>query len=104
MLLDDTARRTGRLRDKGQVHLIECEDEALAALVVSDRHLRALCTRLGERHLVVSPEQLQAFRKATRALGHTSMRDSLVTAGVVRRASEMGRMLEMNETKTETRA
>ncbi|ELS54533.1 helicase-associated domain-containing protein [Streptomyces viridochromogenes] len=68
-LLDDTARRTGRLRDTGQVHLIECEDEALAALVVSDRRLRALCTRLGERHLVVSPEQLQAFRKATRALG-----------------------------------
>ncbi|RPE42632.1 XPB/Ssl2-like helicase family protein [Streptomyces sp. Ag109_O5-1] len=69
-LLDDTARRTGRLRDAGQVHLIECEDEALAALVVSDRRLRALCTRLGERHLVVSPEQLPAFRKATRALGY----------------------------------
>ncbi|WP_366916455.1 helicase-associated domain-containing protein [Streptomyces sp.] len=69
-LLDDTARRTGRLRDTGQVHLIECEDEALTALVVGDRRLRALCTRLGERHLAVSPEQLPALRKATRALGY----------------------------------
>lgn len=69
-LLDDTGRRTGRLRDTGQTHLIECADEALAALVISDRRLRVLCTRIGERHLAVSPERLPAFRKAALALGY----------------------------------
>lgn len=69
-LLDDTGRRTGRLRDTGQTHLIECADEALAALIVSDRRLRGLCTRIGERHLAVSPDRLPAFRKAALALGY----------------------------------
>jgi hypothetical protein len=69
-LLDDAARRTGRLRDTGQIHLIECADEALAALVVSDRRLRALCTRPGDRHLAVSPDRLSAFRKAALTLGY----------------------------------
>jgi hypothetical protein len=69
-LLDDTGRRTGRLRDTGQTHLIECADEALAALVISDRRLRVLCTRIGERHLAVSPDRLPAFRKAALALGY----------------------------------
>ncbi|MFI6936907.1 helicase-associated domain-containing protein [Streptomyces sp. NPDC050287] len=54
-LLDDTGRRTGRLRDTGQAHLIESADEALAALIISDRRLRVLCTRIGELHLAVSP-------------------------------------------------
>ncbi|MEU1181764.1 helicase-associated domain-containing protein [Streptomyces sp. NPDC005820] len=54
-LLDDTGRRAGRIRDTGQTHLIECADEALAALIISDRRLRVLCTRIGERHLAVSP-------------------------------------------------
>ncbi|MEU3282520.1 helicase-associated domain-containing protein [Streptomyces antibioticus] len=69
-LLDDTVRRAGRLRDTGQIHLIECADEALAALIVSDRRLRAMCTRLGERHLAVSPDLLPRFRKAALALGY----------------------------------
>ncbi|WP_435057415.1 helicase-associated domain-containing protein [Streptomyces sp. bgisy060] len=69
-LLDDTARRTGRLCGTGQTHLIECADEALAALVISDRRLRVLCTRIGERHLAVSPDRLPAFRKAALALGY----------------------------------
>ncbi|MGR8009726.1 helicase-associated domain-containing protein [Streptomyces hypolithicus] len=69
-LLDDVGRRTGRLRDTGQSHLIECADEALATLIVNDRRLRALCTRLGERHLAVSPVLLPRFRKAALALGY----------------------------------
>ena len=69
-LLDDTGRRTGRIRDTGQTHLIECADEALAVLIISDRRLRALCTRIGERHLAVSPDRLPAFRKAVLALGY----------------------------------
>ncbi|WLQ45351.1 helicase-associated domain-containing protein [Streptomyces laculatispora] len=69
-LLDDTGRRTGRLRDAGQTHLIECADETLAALIVSDRRLRVLCTRIGERHLAVSLDRLPAFRKAALALGY----------------------------------
>jgi hypothetical protein len=42
----------------------------LAALVVSDRRLRALCTRLGDHHLTVSPDRLSAFRKAALTLGY----------------------------------
>lgn len=69
-LLDDTGRRTGRIRDTGQTHLIESADEALAVLIISDRRLRVLCTRIGERHLAVSPDRLPAFRKAVLALGY----------------------------------
>ncbi|MET7521287.1 hypothetical protein [Streptomyces sp900116325] len=69
-LLDDTGRRSGRLRDTGQTHLIECADEAQAALVISDRRLRVLCTRIGQRHLAVSSDRLPAFRKAALALGY----------------------------------
>jgi hypothetical protein len=63
-LLDDTERRLGKVRDTGPVHLIECADEALAALLAGDRRLRALYTRLGERQLAVPAEKLPAFRKA----------------------------------------
>ncbi|MDW4911036.1 hypothetical protein RB628_38425 [Streptomyces sp. ADMS] len=46
-------RQGPKVRDTGTVHLIECADEALAALLAGDRRLRALCTRLGELQLVV---------------------------------------------------
>src|SRR5439155_13720926 len=56
VLLDDVTARAGRLRDLGQVRLIECADPALVALIHHDRRLRPLCTAIGERHLAVPAE------------------------------------------------
>lgn len=70
VLLDDVTARVGRLRDLGQVRLIECADPALAALIHYDCRLRPLCTAIGERHLAVPTEQEPAFRRALRALGY----------------------------------
>jgi hypothetical protein len=70
VLLDDVTARAGRLRDLGQVRLIECANPALAALIRHDRRLRPLCMAIGERHLAVTMEQELAFRRALQALGY----------------------------------
>ena len=70
VLLDDVAARAGRLRDLGQVRLIECADPALAALISHDRRLRLLSKAIGERHFAVTTEQEPAFRRALLALGY----------------------------------
>jgi hypothetical protein len=70
VLLDDVTARTGRLRDLGQVRLIECADPALAALIHHDRRLRLLCTAIGERHIAVAAEHDQSFRRALHVLGY----------------------------------
>lgn len=69
-LLEDTARRLGQVRDTGPVHLIECADPAVAALLAGDRHLRTFATRLGERHIAVPADRLAAFRKTVLAQGY----------------------------------
>jgi hypothetical protein len=69
-LLDDVTARAGRLRDLGQVRLIECADPALAALISRDRRTRPLCTAIGERHLAVAVEDEAGFRRALHALGY----------------------------------
>jgi hypothetical protein len=70
VLLGDVTARAGRLRDLGQVRLIECADPALATLIRHDRRLRPLCAAIGERHLAVTTEQEPAFRRALQALGY----------------------------------
>ena len=69
-LLADAERRVGAARDLGPVHLIECADTATCALLASDRRIRALATRLGDRHLSVPADKLDRFRKAALTLGH----------------------------------
>ncbi|MDX3385429.1 helicase-associated domain-containing protein [Streptomyces niveiscabiei] len=69
-LLADAARRVGQVRDTGPVHLIECADAAVAALLATDRRTRAHCARLGERHLVVPLDKLPAFRRSALAQGY----------------------------------
>ncbi|MFH9355508.1 helicase-associated domain-containing protein [Kitasatospora sp. NPDC017646] len=69
-LLDDAARRLGQVRDTGPVHLIECADPAVAALLAGDRRLRTVATRLGERHFAVPAGRLAAFRTAALAQGY----------------------------------
>jgi hypothetical protein len=68
--LADAERRHGQARDLGPVHLIECADTAVAALLAGDRRIRSLATHLGERHLAVPPDKLPAFRKAALARGY----------------------------------
>ncbi|MGV9565053.1 helicase-associated domain-containing protein [Streptomyces sp. NPDC003480] len=69
-LLAEAERRVGAARDIGSVHLIECTDTATCVLLASDRRIRALATRLGDRHLGVPADKLDRFRKAALALGH----------------------------------
>ena len=69
-LLADAARRVGQVRDTGPVHLVECADPAVAALLATDRRTRTHCTRLGERHLAVPLDKLPAFRKSALAQGY----------------------------------
>jgi hypothetical protein len=69
-LLADAERRIGAARDLGTVHLIECVDAATAALLAGDRRIRALATRLGDRHLAVPADKLASFRRAALARGY----------------------------------
>ena len=69
-LLADAERRVGQVRDLGPVHLIECTDAPTCALLAGDRRIRALATRLGDCHLVVTADKLDRLRKAALALGH----------------------------------
>jgi hypothetical protein len=49
--------------------LIECADAA-TALLAGDRQLGALCRLVGDRHLVLAPEQVAKFRIRLRKLGY----------------------------------
>jgi hypothetical protein len=69
-LIDDVARRAGRLRDLGMAQLVECANPALATLIANDRKLRTLCRPVGDRHLAIPPEHGTAFRKGLRTLGY----------------------------------
>ena len=69
-VIADVHRRGRRLTDLGMARVIECADTALATLIGKDPALRALCRRVGDRHLLVRPEQEIDFRKALRKLGY----------------------------------
>lgn len=69
-LIDDVARRAGRLTDLGHLRVIECADPAVAALIGNDRTLRKLCRLLGDRHLGVPPDAEPRFRGALHRLGY----------------------------------
>ncbi|MFJ9884298.1 hypothetical protein ACIQRW_00335 [Streptomyces sp. NPDC091287] len=68
--LADVEAHTGKVTDRGPVHLIECADRALSLLLAGDRRLRGLCTPLGELHLAVRPDDLPTFRKRVQACGY----------------------------------
>jgi hypothetical protein len=69
-LLTDVGKRSGSLRDLGVVRLVECADPALAALIANDRHLRAYCHLIGDRHLAVTGGRESDFRKGVQTLGY----------------------------------
>jgi hypothetical protein len=55
-LVDDVQHRCGQIRDLGLRRVVERADAQVATLLASDRALRGLCTRVGERHLLLDPD------------------------------------------------
>jgi hypothetical protein len=69
-MLDDVAQRCARVHDRGLARLIECADEALAALIAEDPLTRKHCMRTGRRHLVVPVSSEAAFLRGLREIGY----------------------------------
>lgn len=69
-LLDDVVARAGKVRDLGMCRIVECTDPSVAILIARDRTLRAHCTLIGDRHLMLSDSGEARFRSALRALGY----------------------------------
>ena len=69
-LLDDVEVRAGRVRDLGLHRVVECADAQVATLLARDRTLRGLCTRVGERHLLIDPAGEAKARAALLKLGY----------------------------------
>ena len=69
-LLNDVAKRTSELHDRGLARLIECADPTLAALIAQDPRTRKYCMRAGDKHLVVAAASETAFRRALRDVGY----------------------------------
>lgn len=69
-LLADIEARATQVRDLGTRRVIECADASVATLLAGDRSLRGLCTRLGERHLMLDLAGEAKARTALRKLGY----------------------------------
>jgi hypothetical protein len=69
-MLADVEARAGRVRDLGLHRVVECADAQVATLLARDRTLRGLCTRVGERHLLIDPAGEAKARAALLKLGH----------------------------------
>jgi hypothetical protein len=69
-LLADVEARAGQVRDLGARRVLECADAAVATLLTRDRSMRGLCTRVGERHLMLEPAGEQKARSILRKLGY----------------------------------
>jgi len=74
--LEDVSNRSGKVRDRGLAHPVECADAALAALIANHSRTRKHCMRPGERHLVV-PASSEAAFKRTRCVLASSGRSSI---------------------------
>ena len=68
-LLADVETRAGQVRDLGTRRFIECADPSVATLLAQDRSIRGLCTRLGERHLMLDPAGEHKARAAAAQAG-----------------------------------
>ena len=69
-LLAEVEARAGQVRDLGARRVLECADAAVATLLARDRSMRGLCTRVGERHLMLEPAGEQKARSILRRLGY----------------------------------
>jgi Helicase conserved C-terminal domain len=71
VLLADVDRRVRQVHNLGLRRVVECADAATAALIANDRILRSVCTRLGDRHLMIKEGGELKFRGALRGLGYS---------------------------------
>jgi hypothetical protein len=69
-LVEDVDARVRTVRDLGMRRVLECADPQVATLLERDRSLRGLCTRVGERHLLLDPAGEPKARAALRRLGY----------------------------------
>jgi hypothetical protein len=69
-VLADVEVRAGQIRDLGAQRVLECADAGVATLLAQDRSLCGLCTRLGERHLMLDPADEPKARATLRKLGY----------------------------------
>ena len=69
-LLGDVETRAGQVRDRGLQRVLECADAQVATLLARDPNLRRLCTRVGERHLLMDPAGEAKARAAMLKLGY----------------------------------
>ena len=69
-LIKDVETRVGQARDLGLRRVVECADAEVATLLERDRTLRGLCTRIGERHLLIDPAGEAKARAALLKLGY----------------------------------
>jgi hypothetical protein len=70
-LIDDAARRHGVLRAGAAAAYLRCDDEALLARVVADRHVEALHLRLLAPTVVVSDAPANRVLEVLRAAGYS---------------------------------
>jgi hypothetical protein len=59
-----------QVRDLGMIRVIECADATVATLPFRDRTLCGLCSRIGERHLMLDAAAKPKARTALRKLGY----------------------------------
>ncbi|MBM4354456.1 MAG: hypothetical protein FJ109_11805 [Deltaproteobacteria bacterium] len=86
-LLADVANRVTKVRDRGLARLVECADEALAALIAHDTRTRRFCMRAGDRFLAVPSSSEAAFKRTLREIGYLVAAQDAVRARQ-RRADE----------------
>jgi len=65
-----TEQRARALVNTGTALLIACAEAEIADWIANHEHMKKLCPRAGERHLVVPVEAEEPFRKALRSLGY----------------------------------
>lgn len=85
-LVDDVARRHGRLRVGAAVSYLRCDDEALLTELLATKQAALLGLRRLAPTVVVSPASTQDLLDALRSLGHAPAQESAQGAVVVARA------------------
>ena len=69
-LFEDTRKRASALSDEGLWQVYEATDSATAAEISHHKATRKLCRRIGDRHLLVAPNKIAAFRMGIVAQGY----------------------------------
>ena len=69
-LIATTAQRARACLNKGTALLIECSNATIAEEIASQARLQKLCTRAGERQLVIPLDMEEPFRQALHSLGY----------------------------------